>query len=83
MIYKFRYVSKSNVYNNLYIVINNETREFIIFKSSMFGEHLYNKIKRLTGGLDLNELVNIDLKTRKDFEKQAFILREDNCMKEV
>lgn len=83
MIYKFRYVSKSNVYNNLYILINNETREFLIFKSSMFGEHLNNKIKHLTGGLDFSEFVNIDLKTRKDFKKQAFILREDNCMKEV
>lgn len=83
MIYKFRCVSKSNAYNNLYIVVNNITREFIIFKSSMFGEHLYNKIKHLTGGLDLIEFANIDLKSRKEFKKYADILREDPCMKEV
>ena len=65
MVYRFVYVS-NNSYNNLICTVSTITKEYIVYKASMYNKVIDDKVKHLTEHLPKSE--PIELKSKRAFE---------------
>ena len=66
MIYRFVYCSKTNKSQNLICTINTISKQYIVYKASMYGAVIEEKVKQLVMHLPKSE--PIELATKRAFE---------------
>lgn len=66
MIYRYVYISKTNKYNNLCCLVSTITKQYLVYKASMYNGIIDEKVKQLTYHLPKSE--PIELATKRAFE---------------
>lgn len=67
MVYKFIYKSKANDYNSKICIVNTISKEYLVYKSSMYNKVIDDKVKYLSHYLPNTD--PIEMRTQKDLEK--------------
>lgn len=77
MVYYFTYISKTYTPNDYGILINSETKQFYIWKATMYRPTKAKKIIKEYCCLP------IPLQTKKDFSELVNQLRQDKSLEEI